>query len=84
MRHDNFTLSLVDLTLPDGTSLSDAGYTATFESGLALPRPVPEPAAIACWLALATAAAGWLQSARGRRSGSAHATSGLAAPRRGQ
>ena len=43
---------------------ADAGYTATFESGLALPQPVPEPAAIACWLALAAATSGWLRTPR--------------------
>ncbi len=79
LRLDNLTLSLVDLTLPDGTPLSDAGYTATFESGLALPQPIPEPTAIACWLALVTAATGWLRSRRGLRPRTAPAGPALAA-----
>jgi MYXO-CTERM domain-containing protein len=41
------TLSLLDVTLPDGTPLAEAGYSLEFESGL--PWPVPEPASAAAW-----------------------------------
>lgn len=52
------TLSLLDLTLPDGTPLHEAGYSVTFDSGLAWPQPVPEPAPIAL-LGAGMALAGW-------------------------
>jgi hypothetical protein len=43
-------LALTGVTLPDGTSLAAAGYGVSFASGLLeQPRPVPEPASLACW-----------------------------------
>ncbi|SIN92262.1 hypothetical protein SAMN05444166_1626 [Singulisphaera sp. GP187] len=59
------TVSLDDLVLSDGTSVVDAGYSATFESGLDWPQPVPEPASMACWFALVSVA-GWRSLKRSR------------------
>jgi len=63
-------LSLSDITLPDGTPLTDAGYGVTFASGMAWPQPnaVPEPASIAVWAGLAMAA-GWWRFGKKRRLG---------------
>jgi hypothetical protein len=48
--HENFTLGLADITLIDGTSLADAGLSATFASGLGgEPTPVPEPGTFVAW-----------------------------------
>ncbi len=47
------SLSLTGVTLPDGTSLTAAGYSATFASGM---QPVPEPATFVVWGLLAAAA----------------------------
>ncbi len=51
------SLSLTGVTLPDGTPLTAAGYSASFASGMALPeQPVPEPATFVVWGLLAVAA----------------------------
>ncbi|WP_422929260.1 hypothetical protein [Singulisphaera sp. PoT] len=47
MAPGTFSLSLDDITLPDGTSVVDAGHVVTFESGLAWATPVPEPGSLA-------------------------------------
>jgi len=53
----SISLSLTGVTLPDGTPLSAAGYSASFASGMALPeQPVPEPATVVVWGLLAAAA----------------------------
>jgi hypothetical protein len=54
------TVSMLDLTLPDGTPLHEAGYSVAFDSGLAWPQPVPEPAPIAL-LGAGMALAGWMR-----------------------
>ena len=53
----SISLSLTGVTLPDGTSLTAAGYGVSFASGMALPeQSVPEPATFVVWGLLATAA----------------------------
>ncbi|WZO98348.1 hypothetical protein EP7_005409 [Isosphaeraceae bacterium EP7] len=42
-------LSLLGVTLADGTSLGSLGYQVSFASGLSSPEPVPEPASVAIW-----------------------------------
>src|SRR5690606_13276662 len=39
--NSTFTLSLLDVTLPDGALLTEAGYDVTFASGMPSPEPVP-------------------------------------------
>ncbi len=54
---DTIAVSLTGVTLPDGTPLSAAGYSASFASGMALPeQPVPEPATFVVWGLLAVGA----------------------------
>jgi hypothetical protein len=64
----DLVLSLKDVTLPDGTSLTDAGYGVSFASGMEWPQPhaVPEPASVAMWAGLALAA-GWWRFGKKRR-----------------
>jgi len=53
----SISLSLTGVTLPDGTPLTAAGYSASFASVMALPeQPVPEPATFVVWGLLAVAA----------------------------
>ncbi|WP_206107592.1 hypothetical protein [Paludisphaera rhizosphaerae] len=54
------SLALTGVTLPDGTSLADAGYDVSFASGLIIDEAaVPEPASAACW-SLAALGSYWL------------------------
>ncbi|HEX8200545.1 MAG TPA: hypothetical protein VF590_08655 [Isosphaeraceae bacterium] len=62
--HRDFTVSLTDVTLPDGTPLASRGYAVSFASGLPWPAAVPEPASLAGW-GLVAALAG--AAARSRR-----------------
>lgn len=53
-----FSLSLDDITMPDGTSVVDAGHVVTFESGLAWATPVPEPGSLVLAASMALGAFG--------------------------
>ena len=47
---DQVSLSLVGITLPDGTPLEAKGYSVSFESGvISPPTQTPEPATLAIW-----------------------------------
>jgi hypothetical protein len=46
--HD-ITISLLAVTLPDGTPLDEAGYSVAFDSGLSWGTSVPEPGSVAIW-----------------------------------
>jgi hypothetical protein len=70
VKHTDFTLALNNLSLSDGTPISDAGYSATFDSGfsfsrLGTPNTVPEPTSLAAWFAV-VGSAGWLSRKRAR------------------
>lgn len=47
--HRDFTVSLTDVRLPDGTPLTSQVYAVSFASGLSWSEPVPEPASLAIW-----------------------------------
>lgn len=54
------SLALSGVTLPDGTSLTDAGHDVSFASGLIIEEAaVPEPASLTCW-SLAALGSCWL------------------------
>jgi hypothetical protein len=55
-------LALTGVTLPDGTSLSSAGYGVSFASGLmGESTSVPEPTSVACWTLTALVACGLIR-----------------------